>query len=64
MRIAVSGSRSNLASPLRELRLRAMGSHPAEVTFDPPSPQPKLALDLATTEGCKAELIYVGLYLT
>jgi len=29
--------------------------HPAEVTF-PPLPQPKLVLDLATPEGCKAEL--------
>ena len=28
---------------------------PAEVTF-PPLPQPKLVLDLATPEGCKAEL--------
>ena len=29
--------------------------HPAEVTF-PPLPQPKLVLDSATPEGCKAEL--------
>jgi len=29
--------------------------HPAEVTFQP-LPQPKLVLDLATLEGCKAEL--------
>ena len=29
--------------------------HPAEVTFQP-LPQPKLVLDLATPEGCKAEL--------
>jgi len=29
--------------------------HPAEVTF-PPLPQPKLVLDLATPEGCKAEM--------
>ena len=29
--------------------------HPAEVIF-PPLPQPKLVLDLATTERCKAEL--------
>jgi len=29
--------------------------HPAEVTF-PPLPQPKLVLDIATPEGCKAEL--------
>ena len=41
----------------------AMGSHsvtchPAEVTF-PPLPQPKLVLDLATSEGCKAELTQV-----
>ena len=31
---------------------------PAEVTF-PPLPQPKLVLDLATPEGCKAELTWV-----
>ena len=41
----------------------AMGSHsvtchPTEVTF-PHLPQPKLVLDLATQEGCKAELTYV-----
>ena len=47
------------ASPLRELTCR-MGSygvtcHPAEVTF-PPLPKPKLVLDLATPDGCKAEL--------
>jgi len=29
--------------------------HPAEVTLQP-SPQPKLVFDLATPEGCKAEL--------
>ena len=29
--------------------------HPAEVTF-PPLPQPKPVLDVATPEGCKAEL--------
>ena len=48
-----------VATPLRELTCH-MGSHsvtchPAEVTF-PPLPQPKLVLDLATLEGCKAEL--------
>ena len=48
-----------VATPLRELTCH-MGSHsvtchPAEVTF-PPLPQPKLVLDLATPEGCKAEL--------
>ena len=58
-RIEVS---SNLASPLREFTCH-MGSHsvtyhPAELTF-PPLPQPKLVLDLATPEGCKAELTYV-----
>jgi len=46
-------------SPLREITCY-MGSHsvtchPAVVTF-PPSPQPKLVLDLVTTEGCEAEL--------
>ena len=44
---------------IRELTYH-MGSHsvtchPAEVTF-PYLPQPKLVLDLPTTEGCKAEL--------
>jgi len=34
------------------------GCHPAEMTF-PPLPQPKLVLDLATPEGCKAELTWV-----
>ena len=47
------------ASPLRELTCH-MGSygvtcHPAEVIF-PSLSQPKLVLDLATQEGCKAEL--------
>ena len=49
------------ASPLREFTCH-MGSHsvtchPAEVTF-PLLPQPKLVLDLATLEGCNAELTY------
>jgi len=48
-----------VATLLRELACH-MGSHsvtchPAEVTF-PPLLQPKLVLDLATPEGCKAEL--------
>ena len=34
---------------------------PAEVTF-PPLPQPKLVLDLATPEGCKAELTVEMVY--
>jgi len=49
-------------TPLQELTCH-MGSqsvtcHPAEVTFPhlPELPQPKLLLDLATPEGCKAEL--------
>ena len=50
---------ASLPSLLRELTCH-MGSHsvtchPAEVTF-PPLPQPKRVLDLATPEGCKAEL--------
>ena len=54
-----SSLQADLPLPLRELACH-MGSHsvtchPAEVTF-PPLPQPKLVLDLATTEGCKAEL--------
>ena len=32
--------------------------HPADVTF-PPLPQPKLVLDLATPERCKAELTWL-----
>ena len=35
---------------------RSVTCHPAEVTF-PPLPEPKLlVVDLATPEGCKAEL--------
>jgi len=49
------------ATPLLELACRmdshSVTCHPAEVTFQP-LPQPKLALDLATPEGCKAELTY------
>ena len=57
-----SSLQASLSSPLRELTCY-MGSysvicHPAEVTF-PPLPQPKLVLDLATPEGCKAELTQV-----
>ena len=37
------------------MRSYSVTCHPAEVTF-PPLPQPKLVLDLATMEGCKAEL--------
>jgi len=36
--------------------------HPAAVTF-PPLPQPKLILDLATLEECKAELTSSWVYL-
>ena len=55
-----SSLQAGLQSPLRELTCH-MGSHsvtchPAEVTF-PPLPQPRLVLDLATPEGCKAELV-------
>ena len=57
-----SSLQADLPSPLRELTCH-MGSHsvtchPAEVTF-PPLPQPKLVLDLATKEGCKAKLTQV-----
>ena len=57
-----SSLQAGLPSPLRELTCH-MGSHsvtchPAEVTF-PSLPQPKLVLDLATPEGCKAELTQV-----
>jgi len=37
--------------------------HPAEVTF-PPLPQPKLVLDLATPEGCKADLTNIVVSVT
>ena len=36
------------------LQSHSVTCHPAAVTF-PPLPQPKLLLDLATPEGCKAE---------
>ena len=54
-----SSLQASLPSPLRQLTCH-MGSHsvschPAEVTF-PPLPQPKLVLDLATPQECKAEL--------
>jgi len=39
------------------MRSHSVTCHPAEVTF-PPLPQPKLVLDLATAEGCKAELTW------
>ena len=39
------------------MRSHSVTCHPAEVTF-PPLPQPKLILDLATPEGCKAELTW------
>jgi len=46
-------------SLLRKLKchmgLHSVTCHPAEVTF-PPLTQPKLVLDLAISEGCKAEL--------
>jgi len=41
--------------PLRCGNSHSVTCHPAEVTF-PPLPQPKLVRDLATPEGCKAEL--------
>ena len=48
-----------VATPLRELTCHvgshSVTCHPAEVTF-PPLPQPKLVLDWATPQGCKAEL--------
>ena len=37
------------------MRSHSVTCHPAEVTF-PPLPEPKLVLDLAIPEGCKAEL--------
>jgi len=38
--------------------LHSVICHPAKVDF-PPLPQTKLVLDLATPEGCKAELTLV-----
>ena len=50
-----------ITSPLGDITCH-MGSHsvtchPAAVTF-PPLPQPILVIDLATAEGCKAELTW------
>jgi len=39
------------------MRSHSVTCHPAEVTF-PPLRQLKLVLDLATPEGCKAELTW------
>ena len=48
-----------VATPLWELTCHmashSVTCHPAEVAF-PPLPMPKLVFDLATPEGCKAEL--------
>jgi len=40
------------------MRSHSVTYHPAAVTF-PPLLQPKLVLNLATLEGCKAELTQV-----
>jgi len=42
----------------RHMESHSVTCHPATVTF-PPLPQPILVLNLATQEGCKAELIWV-----
>ena len=59
---AYSSLQAGLPSPLRELTYHtgshSVTCHPAEVTFTP-LPQLKLVLDLATPEGCKAELTYI-----
>ena len=56
--VAGNGSMQQALS-IRELtchtRSHSVTCHPAGVTF-PPLPQPKLVLDLATPERCKAEL--------
>ena len=44
------------------MRSHSITCHPAAVTF-PPQPQLKLVLDLATPEGCKAELTWVVVIL-
>ena len=55
---------ASLPSPLWEVTYHmgmvshSVACHRAEVTF-PPLPQPKLVLDLATPEGCRAELTQV-----
>ena len=56
--LEVEYSSMQQASPLRELTCHSVTYQPTEVTF-PPLPQPKLVLDLATPDGCKAELTYV-----
>ena len=57
---------SQYASLLRELTChvgsRSVTCHLSELTF-PPLPQPKLVLDLATPEGCKAELTELAGYI-
>ena len=59
--------RGTFTTPLREItchmRSHSVTCHPAEVTF-PLLPQPKLVLDLATPEGCKAELTWTARKLT
>ena len=55
IRIAVCKQASPLGELAYHMGSHSITSHPAEVTF-PPLPQPKLVLDLATPEGCKAEL--------
>ena len=55
--IAVRANASSLRELTCHMRSHSVTRHPAEVTF-PPLPQPKLVLDLATPEGCKAEFTW------
>ena len=52
---AYSSSQSNLLLRYGISHAYSVTCHPAELTL-PPLPQSKLVLDLATPEGCKAEL--------
>ena len=53
--IAVRKVATLLREPTCHMGSHSVTCHPAEVTF-PPLTQPKLILDYATPEGCKAEL--------
>jgi len=57
-RISLSLSLSHRYGKSHAMGSHSVTCHPTTVTF-PPSPQPKLITDLATPEGCKAEMIWV-----
>ena len=54
--LAYSSLHAGLPSPLRELTYHHTVLPATRQVTLPPLPQPKLVLDLATPEGCKAEL--------